>query len=437
MTDVTMTEIWCAQAWLGGAGLSAEVLIEIDNAGIVMAITPGVKPSAHAHRLTGWVLPGFVNNHSHAFHRGIRGRTHSGSASFWEWREQMYALATALTPETYAALARATYAEMVESGYTRVSEFHYLHHDRGGVSYADPNEMSHALAQAAVHSGIGLTLLDTLYLGSAPGVGAEGVQMRFSDGNVDRWIERNAAPLKHDSVCRGLAVHSVRAVTPTDIESASFIAQQRNVPLHAHVSEQPRENEECFAAYGRSPTQVFADAGALDADFTAVHATHLSSVDIQLLSSSHVCLCPTTEAELADGIGPAGLLRDAGSGLSLGSDSQAIIDPFAEMQRIEWDQRLATGRRGTFSGPDLARIGTRDGITVGSPADLVEIDPHSRRLAGASAESLSGLVFAASGADIKTVYVTGVEKVRDGRHVDIDVTAELSAALATVWGDLS
>lgn len=436
MTDVAMTEIWCSQAWLGGAGLSAEVLIEIDDAGIIMAITAGARPSVSAHRLTGWVLPGFVNNHSHAFHRGIRGRTHSGTSSFWEWREQMYVLAMALTPETYASLARATYAEMVESGYTRVSEFHYLHHDRGGVSYANPNEMSHALAHAATDSGIGLTLLDTLYLGSAPGIGVEGVQRRFSDGNVGQWIERTANLANQHSVRHGLAVHSVRAAAPSDIESASLIAQQRNLPLHAHLSEQPRENDECLAAYGCSPTQVFADAGALSADFTAVHATHLTPLDIQLLSSADVCFCPTTEAELADGIGPAGLLRDAGSQLTIGSDSQAVIDPFLELQRLELDQRLATGRRGTFSATDLARIGSREGIKVGTPADLVEIDPRSRRLAGMSVQSWSGLVFSASSADIRSVYVAGVEKVRDGRHVDIDVEAELSAALATVWGDL-
>lgn len=430
------TPIWCPRAWLGGDTMTESVLIDIDEFGVITGIHAGVEAPPGATTLTGSVLPGFVNDHSHAFHRGIRGRTQMGRESFWAWRDQMYALASVLTPESYFVLARATFAEMVEAGFTRVSEFHYLHHDVTGASYANPNEMSQAVIAAAQDAGIRLTLLDTLYLSAAPNTAVEGVQRRFSDGDVDRWVSRTHDLSAASGVQHGLAVHSVRAVSPTDIEVAARVARARSVPLHAHVSEQPRENDECVAAYGRTPTQVFADHGALAADFTAVHATHLTSTDIKLLGQARVCMCPTTEAELADGIGPAGALRDAGAGISLGSDSQAFIDPFAEMQRLEFDQRLDTGRRDTFTAPELAEAGAWQPLGVGVHADLVEIGLDSRRLAGAAAESLANMVFSASSSDIRSVFIGGRLMVNEGRHVRIDVATQLSQSIHILWEGL-
>jgi formiminoglutamate deiminase len=431
---------WCARAWLGGPELTDDVLVETDDLGLVRAVTSGVTAPPDALALTGWVMPGFVNDHSHAFHRALRGRTHQGANSFWSWRDRMYELATFLTPDSYLRLARAVYAEMLEAGYTHVSEFHYLHHDSGGHRYTEQNVMSHALVEAAQQVGIGITVLDTLYLQSSPGRPLESTQARFSDGSVDAWEQRTEEFLAPrgagagDSsllVEHGLAIHSVRAVPPDAIAKATEVAQRRVVALHAHVSEQPRENIECLEHYGLTPVQLFSEAGALSERFTAVHATHLSDNDRLLLRGSRVCMCPTTEAELADGVGPAGLLRDLGSHISLGSDSHAVIDPCEEMKRLEFDQRLDTGQRGTFSPEQLATAGTAGPISVGRRADLVEFNPDSVRLAGTS--GLAGITFAASAADVRTVIVAGRERVRSGRHRDIEVRRELQESIAALW----
>ena len=431
-----MKRIWCAQAWLGGDSLTPGVLVSVDDDGKISALTHQGQPPADVEALRGWIFPGFVNDHSHVFHRVLRGRTHAGRGSFWNWRDQMYAVAAVLGPTTYHELARAVFAEMLEAGYTQVREFHYLHHGPNGLRYSDANEMSRVLMAAATESGIAMTLLDTLYLQSAPGVMPDAVQMRFSDGDIDTWISRIDELQSAGLVDHGVAVHSVRAVPPDVIARVAAYARDADCALHAHVSEQPLENAECRQAYGRTPTQVFADAGALDDRFTAVHATHLTARDIELLAQSRVCMCPTTEAELADGIGPAAALRDAGVRLSIGTDSQAVIDPFAECRRLEWDQRLATGVRGQFTAAELAQIGCGSALRVGMRADLVELDPQNNRLAGIGSERLAGAVFAATGSDVTSVYVAGRCVVRDGRHRDISTALELTAAIQRIWAEI-
>jgi formiminoglutamate deiminase len=246
-------------------------------------------------------------------------------------------------------------------------------------------------------------------------------------------------------VTHGLAVHSVRAVAPDAIAVAAQVARQRNVPLHAHVSEQPRENAEAIAAYGRTPVELLRDAGALGADFTAVHATHLTDKDIRDLAGSHVCVCATTERDLADGIGPIPALRDAGARLCLGSDSHAVIDPFEEARAIELDERLGSRRRGTFTGDELLALMTSggasalglptQGIAVGAPADFIEIDTSSVRFAGHDQQHfVDALVYSAAPPDVRTVVVDGIERVRAGRHVSIDVATELDEAIRQVVG---
>jgi formiminoglutamate deiminase len=438
-----MTTWWAARAVIGGE-VRERVAIE-EHEGVLTAMAPDSEPPWHARILDGIVIPGAVNAHSHAFHRVLRSRTHRGRDSFWSWRDQMYAAAARLDPDSYRALARAVFGEMLLSGYTAVGEFHYLHHAPGGAAYAEPNEMSLALAAAADDVGIRLVLLDTLYLAGGPGVAPDSTQVRFSDGGVDAWAERTAALQASGLVTHGLAVHSVRAVPPEAIAKAASLARDRGMPLHAHVSEQPRENEEAMAAYGRTPVEILREAGALGADFTAVHATHLTERDIRDLGGSHVCVCATTERELADGIGPIPALRDAGARLCLGSDSHAVIDPFEEGRAIELDERLGSRRRGSFTGDELLDVMTTGGasalglpaagLAVGAPADFIEIDTTSVRLAGHDADAvIDALVYAAAPGDVRTVVVAGMERVRAGRHVSIDVASELDRTIRQAVG---
>ena len=437
------TTYHCESAWLGGDGVAADVAVEVDGDRIT-AVTPGVDPvPAGSVRLAGVTVPGFANAHSHAFHRALRGRTHGGTGSFWTWRRQMYDVADGLDPDSYLRLARATYAEMALAGISCVGEFHYLHHGPGGVPYAAPNVMADALVAAAHEAGVRLTLLDACYLHGGIGVALEPTQQRFADADVDAWAARVDGLHDGPGVRVGAAVHSVRAVDPESISTVVAWAAGRDAPLHAHVSEQPAENDQVFAAYGCTPAQALADLGALGERFTAVHATHLTADDIGLLGAWRCwcCICPTTERDLADGIGPTGALRDAGARLSLGSDSHAVIDLLEEARAVELDERLATGVRGRHDAPSLLTMATAHGhaglgwpdagrLAVGQLADLTTIALDSVRTAGATpASALGTAVFAAAAADVQHVVIGGRVVVRDGHHTTIDVPAELAAAL--------
>jgi formiminoglutamate deiminase len=441
--------LWHAEhAWLGGPGRAtdeqptADVLIEVTD-GRFTGVSPGVTPTpAGATRLAGLTVPGLANTHSHAFHRALRGRTHAGRGSFWSWRELMYAVAARLTPETYLALARATYAEMACAGITTVGEFHYVHHQPDGTPYDEPNVMGAALVEAAAQAGVRITLLDTCYLSSGvDGSALRGPQLRFGDGDAQRWAERAAAfkaPGEHAR--RGAAIHSVRAVPAAQLPDVVRWADERDAPLHVHLSEQRAENRACVAYHGRTPTEVLADAGVLGPRTTAVHATHLTDGDRTDLGDTDtgVCFCPTTERDLADGIGPARALVDAGSPLSLGSDSHAVIDLFEEARAVELDERLRTERRGHFTAGELLHAATATGhsalgwsdagtIAVGARADLVTVRLDSVRTAGIHP---AGALFAATAADVTDVLVDGRVVVRDGRHVSIDVPSALRRAVA-------
>jgi formiminoglutamate deiminase len=317
-----MTVYHAAYAWIGD-GVRRDVRIEVTD-GFFTAVTRGAP--AEGVRLPGLVLPGLANVHSHAFHRALRGRTQGGRGSFWTWRERMYAVAAQLDPDRYLALARAVYAEMALAGITAVGEFHYLHHAPDGSAYADPNAMGHALIAAAAEAGIRITLLDTLYLtASVDGRPLQGVQRRFGDGDPERWQQRVAGLTAAPHAKIGAAIHSVRAVAAPHL---SGLAARR--PLHVHLSEQVAENEQCRAVHGCTPTELLDRHGVLGPHTTAVHATHLTDNDVKTLggTGTGVCLCPTTERDLADGIGRARDLVDAGSPLSRGSHSHAVIDMF-------------------------------------------------------------------------------------------------------------
>jgi len=416
---MSASSYWCELAWLGGEAADEGVVIEVDGERIASVETGVAAPPPGATRLDGITIPGLANAHSHAFQRALRGRTHAGRGDFWAWREAMYELASRLDPDLYLALARATYGEMALAGITCVGEFHYVH---------GPGDMEAAVIAAASEAGIRMTLLDACYL--------HGGIERFRDADAAAWAERVDALRDTAGLRVGAAIHSVRAVDP---DSARVVAEWAgDRPLHAHVSEQPRENEECLERHGRTPTQLLADAGALAGNFTAVHATHLTAGDLELLGGgATVCLCPTTERDLADGIGPARALRDAGARLAVGSDSQAFVDVFEEARAIELDERLATGTRGLHSAPELLRAATGDGhaalgwpdagrIEPGALADLATVSLESVRMAGATSEhAVESAVFAASAADVTDVFVGGRRIVRGGAHASLDVAAEL------------
>ena len=427
----------------------ADVLVEVDGDRIV-TVTPGVLAPAGAVRLAGLTLPGLANAHSHAFHRALRSRTQAGTGSFWTWREQMYELAAVLDPDSYFTLARAVYGEMALAGITCVGEFHYLHHGQHGTPYADPNAMSAALVAAAGEAGVRITLLDTCYLHGGihhdgSGIEPDPTQRRFSDGTALAWAARaSTADALVSPIARlGAAIHSVRAVDPDSIAVVAGWADDRGAPLHAHVSEQPAENHQSVTAWALTPTELLDERGALSERFTAVHATHLTDHDVRLLglNRSTVCMCVTTERDLADGIGPAARLVEAGASLSLGSDSHAVIDLFEEARGVELDERLASNLRGTLGAPALLRAATDDGhrsigwpnagrIQDGAMADLVSIRLDSVRTAGTLPQhALEAAVFAATAADVHHVVASGRVVVRDGVHLGIDVPAELGRSI--------
>jgi len=441
----TPTRYWCELAWLDNGQVESGVLISVAD-GRIEAIASETTEPPSATRLAGLTLPGLANAHSHAFQRALRGRTQSGTGTFWTWREQMYDLAASIDPDQYRALARATFAEMALAGITLVGEFHYLHRGPGGTPYEDPNEMGHVIAEAAAAAGVRLTLLDACYLQGAIDEPLTPAQVRFRDAGAHAWSERVDALAEGPTIRIGAAIHSVRAVDPPSARLVGEWAAERQAPLHAHVSEQPAENEQCAAAYGVTPTGVLESAEALSERFTAVHATHLLATDVELLGRAGVtcCLCPTTERDLADGIGPARALRDAGARLALGSDSHAVIDPFEEARALELDERLASLRRGRHSPEELMAAASLRGyeclgwpeggrLAPGALADFTTVSLDSVRLAGTDDEhALPATLFAASAADVSHVVVAGEPVVRDGRHVSIDVAADLAAAVAAV-----
>ena len=440
-----MTVYWCEYAWVD-SGPVPRVRVVVDG-GRITDVQTDVDPAAGDERLAGVVFPGFANAHSHAFHRALRGRTHDRGGTFWTWRERMYAVAGRLDPDRHLALARAAYAEMALAGVTCVGEFSYLHHPPGGGRYADPNAMSGALIEAARGAGVRLTLLDACYvaggLDATGHVPVDGVQARFSDGDADAWATRVAALPERPGVRIGAAVHSVRAVPADQLPVVARAATGR--PLHVHLSEQPAENDACAAHYGRTPTGLLHERGVLGPGTTAVHAVHLTDGDVAALAATGtaVCACPSTEADLADGIGPFRALRNAGVPLCLGSDQHATVDLLAEARLLEAHERLATGERGRFSPAELVGALTVEGhralgwpdagrIEVGSRADLVAVRADSPRTAGCAPDQLG---MAAAAADVSTVVVDGTVVVSEGRHVLGDVGRLLAEAIGALEED--
>ncbi|MFJ4971034.1 formimidoylglutamate deiminase [Streptomyces sp. NPDC088755] len=437
---------WTDHAWLG-THVEPDVAVEVAD-GRIAGVRTGVQaPPPGATVLRGLTLPGLANAHSHAFHRALRATVQVGSGTFWTWRELMYRVASRLTPDSYFDLARATYAEMALAGITSVGEFHYLHHAPGGTPYDNPNAMGEALIAAAAEAGIRITLLDTAYLSAGFGEKPNRHQLRFCDTTADAWAERASLLKGGDHALIGAAIHSVRAVPADQLATVARWAEERDAPLHVHLSEQIAENDACLAAHGRTPTRLLADHGVLGPRTTGIHNTHLTPEDIALLgaSTTGTCMCPTTERDLADGIGPAVALQQAGSPLSLGSDSHAVIDLFEEARAMELNERLRTHIRGHWTAAALLRAASADGhaalgrpdagvLEPGAPADLTTLALDSVRTAGPVPRlAAETAVFAASAADVRHTVVAGRHIVRDGRHALIeDVPGALAAAVAAL-----
>jgi formiminoglutamate deiminase len=427
----TATAYWADRALLPD-GVATGVLLECDadGDGTIASVRPGVPRTlapAHATVLGGLVIPGLVDTHSHAFHRALRGRAAGGD--FWAWRSGMYDLVDRLDPDSLLSLATGAFAELVLAGVTTVHEFHYLHHPPG---------MDDAICEAARRAGIRFVLLDTCYLrGGFDAPALDDAQRRFGDGDVERWAARAAtvAAANPDSLV-GAAIHSVRAVDPPSMTAVADWARARAAPLHLHLSEQRAENDACLAATGRTPAQLAHDYGVLGPSTTAVHCTHVTPDDIALLGDSRttVCLCPTTERDLADGVGPAARLRLAGCDLRLGTDSHAVVDLFEEARAVELDERLVTGRRGHHPPAALLAAATAGaGLRAGERADLCAVRLDGPRLAGVDPDvPVPMVVAAATAAEVSDVVVGSRHVVQDGRHVSLDVAAELRAAIAAV-----
>jgi formimidoylglutamate deiminase len=379
-----------------------------------------VWPVTQGERLPGVAIAsGFVNDHSHAFQRGLRGAVEWIEPShprddFWTWRKRMYALAEDLSPDSIREASRRCYGEMLSAGYTSVTEFHYVHHRPDGTPYIDPNALAKAVALAAEDTGIRLLLLPVAY--------ARGGLPRFRDPTVQAFLRRvddlREWSERHPLVEVGVAAHSVRATPRGWLQEIGTYARREDLPLHIHAGEQPREIEECLAEHGLRPIELLAEAGFLGTQTTIIHATHADRKELDLLArnGASVCACPTTEGNLGDGFLPAAGILERGIRLSIGSDSHVRIDPFEELREIETSARRLSGCRNilvteeeTSPTPYLLRAGWgRAGLKSGAPADFMEIDLSHPSLADVEASHLpSALVFGAGSGVVAASWVAG------------------------------
>jgi len=385
--------------------------LTIDDNGVIQHIG-GPHPEAESIlRLEEQVIiPGFVNSHSHVFQRLLRGRVEGANpgASFWSWRKHMYSLVDAITPDAFEAIAQYTFSEMVWAGYTRVKEFHYLHHGPNGQPYDNRHEMSLRLVAAAEAANIDLHLLRVAYP-----IIQDTTQARFADPHIEESIALTAelANLVNHPV--GIAPHSIRAVTPADIGRCVSWANSNQLECHAHIAEQPKEVSWSVETFGHGPLAAVAQHTTLSPLFTAVHATHLSPAEIELAGQANiqVCFCPTTEANLGDGIPFTRDLLASGAGLAIGSDSQAEIDPFAELRLLEYNERNRLGHRRVLE-PRSLLAATTEPIAVGSPARFLTLDCTHPSLAGSQLTELAAAIVMAGRPDCISGVWRGAVDVR-------------------------
>ncbi|WP_445216853.1 formimidoylglutamate deiminase [Bradyrhizobium sp. Pa8] len=433
-----MTRLHFASALLP-SGWANDVQMVI-TAGAIAEVTPGVSPAAGDER-HGIALPGLASLHSHAFQRGMAGLAElrgDSTDTFWTWRETMYRFALAMTPDDVAAVATLLYVEMLEQGFTRVGEFHYLHHDRDGSPYADLAEMAARIAQAAEASGIALTLLSSFYAhGSFGGAAPHAGQRRFIC-SVDQFAALMAASRKAIASLPGanigIAPHSLRAVTPGEL--AAIIPLADGGPVHIHAAEQVKEVEDCLAWSGRRPVQWLLESAPLDQRWCLIHATHTTDEEVAAFARTGAVagLCPITEASLGDGIFPAREFVEAGGVFGVGTDSNVLVGAADELRQLEYGQRLkhrernvlsggagrSTGRAlfdHTLAGGACALAQTTVGLGPGARADIVTLDTAHPSLAGRLRDAaIDGWIFAGGTGAIDCVWAGGHKVVEGGRH---------------------
>ena len=455
--------LWARRAWLPH-GWADDVLLRIDAGGRWRDVTPGVAvPPPDACRIDAPLLPGLVDAHGHAFQRAFAGlaeRRDREADDFWSWRDGMYRVALRITPDQLRAVAAQLYAELLAGGYTQVCEFHYLHHDADGRAYADRLEMAWALADAAQEAGIGLTLLPVLYERAGftqPALRAD--QRRFAADAA--WVARAAreiAAAARPGVRAGVAVHSLRAAAPASIHHLRAFVADLDGPIHVHVAEQTAEVEACLAATGRRPIAWLASEGLLDARWQLVHATHAlpAEIDAVAASGAGVVICPTTEANLGDGLPDLPRWLEAGVPLAIGSDSHVTRDWREELRWLDYGQRLVQRRRNVAADPAHGEPATAQrlwrrvqvggaaaagegawGLMPGARADALVADPLDAALQGVPASHvLDALVFSSPVRPFRDVMVGGRWVCRDGRHPKASgIASRFVAAMEALWGD--
>jgi formimidoylglutamate deiminase len=434
--------MWAAQAWLQD-GWQADVLLRPGADGRWAEVRAGVPCPPDAHRLAGPVLPGLVDAHSHAFQRAMAGlaeRRDSGQDDFWSWRDRMYRVALRISPGQLRAVAAQLYVELLRGGYTQACEFHYLQHAPDGRPYDDPLALSWALADAAAQAGIGLTVMPVLYERAGftqPGLRED--QRRFRSSAQDVWHAAQAlAASGRPLLNAGVAVHSLRAAAPESIATLERLAESFDGPIHVHVAEQLREVADCQAATGRRPIEWLAHHARLDARWQLVHATHSTREEIEAVAASGagVVLCPSTEANLGDGLADLPGWLAAGVPLAIGSDSQVTRAWPEELRWLDYGQRLALRQRNVSAAPERCQPGTaarlfklaqqagaraagfaRWGLVPGARADALVVDLSSPNLLGVPASHvLDALVFSSPGRPWRDVMVGGRWVVTDHRH---------------------
>jgi len=429
------------------------------RAGRIDSVESGVVAGAR-DVVTGVAVPGLCNAHSHAFQRALAGRTEqrspAGRDNFWTWRDRMYQLVGKLDPQSLLAIAKQAYSEMLASGYTTVAEFHYLHMSPSGE--LEDDAMANSVLAAAVHSGIRMSYIPVLY--ERAGFDAphpEGQQMRFAL-DVRSFLDHHArfSAMYSELLAVGIGAHSLRAVSPESLQQIEAVAASRDIPLHIHIAEQRREVDECLAAYGRRPVQWLLENCNVDRRWCLVHATHMDDEETEGLAATGAvaCLCPSTEANLGDGLFPLRDFLGFNGAIAIGSDSHVSINPFEELRWLEYGQRLASESRNVASlqeahvGRELflralaggAQVSMQEpaGLQPGAHADLVTLDDDDPMLAGHDEESLlDALVFSGYRLPIERVMVHGRWRVIDGDHVDKSETqAEYAAVLKRIGASL-